>query len=143
VDHRAAVAALVDHVAKCPCVRSNSIVARDERNELRRFCEQLHGGQVDRVEYANWFDRKGSTNAVQHGSVDVEKEAAPFEGAKGADTLATSGRQRGPVPRQEGIYARVVPPQADKINFAGFRSVLVNLVAAIARDKTSIITATR
>lgn len=73
---------LFDSVSECPCVRADSLIARDDRDELRRFIEQLRRRQVDRVKCANRFDGKRPTNAVKHGSIEVEKEAAPFEGSK-------------------------------------------------------------
>lgn len=75
---------LFDPVSKRLRVRADSLIARNDRDELWRFVEQLRRRQVDRVECANRFDGKGPANAVEHGLIDIEKEAAPFEGSKGA-----------------------------------------------------------
>jgi hypothetical protein len=76
---------LFNPVSKCLGIRANSVIPRHDRDKLRRFIEQLCGRQVDRVERPHRFDRKGSTNAVEHRSIDVEKEAASFEGSEGTN----------------------------------------------------------
>lgn len=70
---------LFDAVSKCPGVRADSLIARDDRDKLRRFIEQLRRRHVDRVEYANRLDGKRPTTAVEYGLIDVENEAAAFE----------------------------------------------------------------
>jgi len=75
---------LFDPVSESASVRADSLVARHDRHELRRFAEQLRCRQVDRVERANRFDGKRPPNPVEHRLTDVENEAAPFERSKGA-----------------------------------------------------------
>ena len=70
-------AELLDDVPQRAGVVSHSDVASDDRDNLRRFAEQLCCGQVHRVERADWLDGKGAADASEHGPVDVEDDAAP------------------------------------------------------------------
>ena len=70
---------LFDAVAEGLGVVPNAFVPRYNRDELRRFTEQLRGGQMHRIERPNRFHRKRPGHASEDVAIDVNEEGAAFE----------------------------------------------------------------
>ena len=74
---------LFDRISKRLGILPHAAVPRDDGYQRRRVAEQLRGREVDGVECADRFDRKGAADSVEHRSINVEDEAAPLEGSEG------------------------------------------------------------
>ena len=74
---------LLDDVPKCSGVVSHSDITSHDRDDLWRFAEQLCRCKMDGIERAERFDGEGAADASEHGSVNVEDEAAPLESSQG------------------------------------------------------------
>lgn len=70
---------LLDGIAESSSVVADSGIARQDRNELRWFIEQLGGRQVYRIERPHRFHRKRPAHSGEDGAIDVDDEAPAFE----------------------------------------------------------------
>lgn len=79
---------LCNCVAERPRVRTNAIVAADDRHELRRLAEELHGRQVHGVERANRFNGKRTSRSDEHVARNCHDRASTLEHSQRAQRLA-------------------------------------------------------
>jgi hypothetical protein len=77
-------ARLFDCVTKRFGILAHAVVPRDDGYQWWRLAEQFRGREVDGVECADRFDRKGTADSIEHRSINVEDEAAPLERSEGA-----------------------------------------------------------
>ena len=70
---------LLDRIAKSLSVVPDPCVARHDRDQLRRFIEQLRRSQVHCIERPNGFHREWSAHASEDDAIDVNDEATAFE----------------------------------------------------------------
>jgi hypothetical protein len=70
---------LFDRVSKRSGVVSNPRISRHDGHQLWRLAEQFCGRKMHRIEGANRFYGKGSTNTREHGVGDGDDEATTCE----------------------------------------------------------------
>ena len=78
-------AELLDDVPERPGVVPHPAITSHDRDNLRRFAEQLGRCKMHRIERADRLDGKGAADAGEHRSVNVENEAPPLEGSQGSN----------------------------------------------------------
>ena len=70
---------LCDHEPERQGVLTHSRISRDDGHELWRFAKQFCRCKMHGVERADGFDWEATADPSEHGSVNVEDEAAPLE----------------------------------------------------------------
>ncbi len=77
-------ARLFDCVSERFGILPHAVIPCDDGYQRWRLAEQLRGREVDGVERADRFDRKGTADSIEHRSIDVQDETAPLERSEGA-----------------------------------------------------------
>jgi len=144
-------AELLDDVPERPGVVPHPAITSHDRDNLRRFAEQLGRCKMHRIERADRLDGKGAADAGEHRSVNVENEAPPLEGSQGSNgrLFFCCGQPKGRArstpctecsPRQPGVGGRawlLSDPSGVAGRYASPRSLSISSAAVPGGSRMS------